>query len=130
MKIQNIKVLRGPNYWSNRRHKLIVMELDLEEMEGSPSNKMDEFSGRLERMIPSLYEHHCSEGHEGGFFHRVKEGTWMGHVAEHIALEIQTLAGMDCGFGKEQGVQEKKVFTTLYSPIRRRMQVFMRLKLQ
>ena len=99
MKILDIKILRGPNYWSNRRHKLIVMQLDLEEMEETPSDKVDGFSEQLEKMIPSLYEHRCSEGCEGGFFQRVKEGTWMGHIAEHIALEIQILAGMDCGFG-------------------------------
>jgi cyanophycin synthetase len=50
-----------------------------------------------------MHEHACSKGYPGGFFERVREGTWMGHVIEHIALAIQTLAGMDCGFGRTRG---------------------------
>jgi len=115
MKILDIKILRGPNYWSNRRHKLIVMQLDLEEMEETPSDKVDGFSEQLEKMIPSLYEHRCSEGCEGGFFQRVKEGTWMGHIAEHIALEIQILAGMDCGFGRTRGTGKTGVYNVVFT---------------
>lgn len=103
MKIKEIKILRGPNYWSIRRSKLIQMRLDLEEMEQRPTNKIEGFRGRLEQMFPSMYEHRCSVGTPGGFFARVEEGTWMGHVIEHIALEIQTLAGMLCGFGRTRG---------------------------
>ncbi len=65
-----------------------------------PTNKITGFRERLEKLLPSLYEHRCSVGKPGGFFERVDEGTWMGHVIEHIALEIQTLAGMDTGFGR------------------------------
>jgi cyanophycin synthetase len=103
MKIVEIKVLRGPNYWSVRRGKLIQMKLDLEEMEERPTNKVEGFRENLEKLLPSLYEHRCSEDKPGGFFERVDEGTWMGHVMEHIALEIQTLAGMDMGFGRTRG---------------------------
>ncbi|MEQ1678179.1 MAG: cyanophycin synthetase [Chitinophagaceae bacterium] len=100
MKILEIKVLKGPNYWSVRRTKLIQMKLDLEEKENMPTNKIPGFRERLEQLLPTLYEHRCSVGKPGGFFERVDEGTWMGHVIEHIALEIQTLAGMDTGFGR------------------------------
>ncbi len=100
MRILEIKVLKGPNYWSVRRNKLIQMKLDLEEKENMPTNKIPGFRERLEQLLPSLYEHRCSVGEPGGFFQRVDEGTWMGHVIEHIALEIQTLAGMDTGFGR------------------------------
>ena len=93
-------MLKGPNYWSVRRTKLIQMKLDLEEKENMPTNKITGFRERLEKLLPSLYEHRCSVGKPGGFFERVDEGTWMGHVIEHIALEIQTLAGMDTGFGR------------------------------
>lgn len=103
MKIVEIKILRGPNYWSVRRTKLIQMKLDLEEMEQRPTNKIDGFRERLESMFPSMIEHRCSVGSRGGFFQRVDEGTWMGHVIEHIALEMQTLAGMDTGFGRTRG---------------------------
>ncbi len=108
MKILEIKVLRGPNYWSVRRPKLIQVKLDLEEMEQRPTNTIPGFRERLEQLLPSLYEHRCSEGVPGGFFSRVDEGTWMGHVIEHIALEIQTLAGMDCGFGRTRGTGERE----------------------
>ncbi len=103
MKLTEIKVLRGPNYWSIRRNKLIQVKLDLEEMEEIPTNKIPGFKERLQTLIPSLYDHRCSEGVPGGFFTRVDEGTWMGHVMEHIALEMQTLAGMDTGFGRTRG---------------------------
>jgi len=118
MKILEIKILRGPNYWSVRRNKLIQMKLDLEEMEQKPTNEIPGFPERLEKLFPSMYEHRCSVGKPGGFFERVKEGTWMGHVIEHVALELQTLAGMDTGFGRTRGANEKEgvyyvVFTYL-----------------
>lgn len=107
MKILEINAMRGPNYWSVRRRKLIVLVLDLEEMEELPSNKIEGFSERLKAMFPTMYEHRCSIGTAGGFFQRMEEGTWMGHIIEHIALEIQTLAGMDTGFGRTRGYGEK-----------------------
>lgn len=117
MKIREINAMRGPNYWSVRRHKLIVMVLDLEEMEELPSNKIEGFSERLEKMFPTMYEHRCSVGAPGGFFQRVEEGTWMGHIIEHIALEIQTLADMDTGFGRTRGYGEKGVYNVVFSYI-------------
>ncbi len=107
MQILEIKVLRGPNYWSIRRPKLIQMKLDLEEMEQRPTNKIEGFRERIEQLLPTMIEHRCSEDFKGGFFKRVEEGTWMGHVIEHIALEIQTLAGMNCGFGRTRSTGEK-----------------------
>lgn len=108
MQILEIKVLRGPNYWSVRRPRLIQMKLDLEELEQRPTHTIPGFLERLQQLIPSLHEHRCSEGVAGGFFSRVKEGTWMGHVIEHVALEIMTLAGMDCGFGRTRGTGERE----------------------
>lgn len=108
MRILEIKVLKGPNYWSVRRTKLIQMKLDLEEKENMPTNKIPGFRERLEQLLPSLIEHRCSVGTPGGFFQRVDEGTWMGHVVEHIALEIQTLAGMDTGFGRTRTPEGEK----------------------
>lgn len=115
MKIREIKILRGPNYWSNYRKKLIVLKLDLEEMEELPSDKIDGFSERIENLFPTMIEHQCSKNYQGGFFERVKDGTWMGHVIEHIALEIQTLAGMDCGFGRTRGTGESGVYNVVFS---------------
>lgn len=115
MKIIEIKILRGPNFWSVRRGKLIQMKIDLEEMEQMPTNKIPGFKERLEKLMPSLYEHRCSEAVAGGFFMRVDEGTWMGHVIEHIALEIQTLAGMDTGFGRTRGTGEEGEYYVCFS---------------
>jgi cyanophycin synthetase len=115
MKIFEIKVLKGPNYWSVRRNKLIQMKLDLEEMEDKPTNKIDGFRQRLEKLFPSLYDHRCSEGEPGGFFKRVDEGTWLGHVIEHIALELQTISGMDTGFGRTRSAGEHGVYYVVFS---------------
>lgn len=115
MKIEDIKVLKGPNYWSVRRLKLIQMRLNLEDLEHRPTNKIDGFQHRLETMFPTMYEHRCSEGHAGGFFKRVTEGTWMGHVIEHIALELQTLAGMDCGFGRTRTTGAEGIYYVVFS---------------
>ena len=115
MKIVEIKVLKGPNYWSVRRPKLIQMRLDLEEMEQLPTNLVAGFRERLEKMFPTMMEHRCSVGTPGGFFERVEEGTWMGHVIEHIALELQTLAGMDTGFGRTRGTGKNGEYYVVFS---------------
>ncbi len=115
MKILDIKVMNGPNYWSVKRHKLIVMLLDLEDLEERPTNLIDGFLERLQALMPSMYEHRCSEGVAGGFFSRVKEGTWMGHVIEHIALELQTLAGMETGFGRTRESDKRGVYHVVFS---------------
>lgn len=115
MKIVDIKVLKGPNYWSIRRTNLIQMRLDLEEMEQRPTNAIQGFDERLEKMFPSMYEHRCSVGKPGGFFERVKEGTWMGHVIEHLALELQTQAGMDCGFGRTRGTGKEGEYFVVFN---------------
>jgi len=124
MKIIEIKTLRGPNYWSNYRKKLIVMKLDLETLEEQPTNLIEGFSERLEYMFPSMRKHRCSKDHAGGFFERVKEGTWMGHVIEHIALEIQSLAGMECGFGRTRGTGTKGMYNVVFSYMEEAVGVF------
>lgn len=115
MRIAEIKVLKGPNYWSVRRPKLVQMKLDLEEMEQKPTNTIPGFRQRLEKMFPTMIEHRCSVGERGGFFQRIEEGTWMGHVIEHIALEIQTLAGMDTGFGRTRGTGVEGEYYVVFS---------------
>lgn len=115
MKILKIQALRGPNIWSVQRKKLIQMRLDLEEMEQFPTNKIDGFKERIEAMFPTMIEHRCSEGVRGGFFMRIERGTWMGHVIEHIALEIQTLAGMETGFGRTRETKTPGVYNVVFS---------------
>ena len=115
MKILDTRALRGPNFWSNWRHHLIVMRVDLEEMEHYPSNTIHGFAERMEKLIPSLYEHRCSRGYEGGFLERIREGTWMGHIMEHVALEIQILAGMQTGFGRCRWDGEEGIYNVIFS---------------
>lgn len=124
MNIIDIRVMRGPNYWSIRRHKLIVMKLDLQEMEERPTNKVSGFNERLQKMFPSMIEHRCSEGTRGGFFKRVEEGTWMGHVVEHIALEIQTLAGMDMGFGRTRSTGEHGIYNVVFDYMEEKVGIY------
>jgi cyanophycin synthetase len=124
MKILKIQVLKGPNLWSIRRKKLIQMRLDLEEIEQFPTNKIDGFRERIEKLIPSLKDHRCSEGVEGGFFIRIDLGTWMGHVIEHIALEIQTLAGMETGFGRTRETKTSGVYNVVFSYTEENVGVF------
>jgi len=115
MKIDKIQALRGPNIWSVQRKKLIQMRLDLEEMEERPTNKIEGFRERIEATFPTMIEHRCSEGCRGGFFSRVDKGTWMGHIIEHIALEIQSLAGMETGFGRTRETKTPGVYNVVFS---------------
>ncbi len=124
MKILKVQALRGPNIWSIQRKKLIQMRLDLEEMEQYPTNKIDGFRERIEALLPSLETHRCSEGVPGGFFHRVEIGTWMGHVIEHIALEIQTLAGMETGYGRTRETKTPGVYNVVFSYVEESVGLF------
>ena len=124
MKIENIQVLRGPNIWSGSRKKLIQMRLDLQELEHKPTNKIDGFYERLKALIPSLQEHRCSPGVPGGFYQRIVAGTWMGHVIEHIALEIQTLAGMDTGYGRTRETKTVGVYNVVFTYLEEKVGIY------
>ncbi|MCL2932850.1 MAG: cyanophycin synthetase [Trichodesmium sp. MAG_R03] len=110
MKILKIQTLRGPNYWSIRRHKLVVMRLDLEDIYGKYTSDIPGFYQGLTEVLPSLVEHYCSPGFKGGFLSRLEKGTLMGHVVEHVALELQQLAGMPVAFGRTRETSTPGVF--------------------
>lgn len=114
MRILKTLTLRGPNYWSIRRPKLIVMRLDLEDLAEKPSNQIPGFYEGLQSVLPSLVEHFCSPGCRGGFLSRVKEGTMMGHIVEHVALELQELAGMPAGFGRTRETSTPGIYNVVY----------------
>lgn len=107
--------MRGPNYWSIYRQQLIVMKLDMEGSEDFPTNKIDGFPERLEALMPSLYEHRCHENKPGGFFERLRKGTGLDHVIEHVALELQSSAGMPCGFGRAYPTGKKGISNVIFS---------------
>ena len=117
MRIIKTQTLRGPNYWSVRRNKLIVIQLDLEELTEKTSNEIPGFYDGVVKVLPSLIEHHCSRGHRGGFLERIREGTLMGHIIEHIALELQELAGMPVGFGRTRETSTPGVFNVVFEYI-------------
>ena len=108
MKILDLKVMRGPNIWSNFRQRVIVMTLDLRELEHRPTHRIDGFADRIRALLPSLYSHRCSVGNKGGFFQRVEQGTWLGHVAEHAALALQQVVGHDIRRGKTRQVKGER----------------------
>ena len=114
MRILKTQTLRGPNYWSIRRHKLIQMRLDLEELAEKPSNEIPGFYDGLVKILPSLIEHYCSPGYRGGFLERLREGTYMGHIVEHVALELQELAGMPVGFGRTRESSDPGVYNVVF----------------
>lgn len=113
MKILDIRSYRGPNNWS--LNPVIKMKLNIEELEEKPSNKIDGFVDRLLALIPSLDVHRCSIGKPGGLILRMREGTWMGHITEHIALELQCLAGTEVGYGKTLGTGDYGIYNVIYS---------------
>jgi len=102
LKIVDTRVLRGPNMWS--RSPTVVMTVDLGVLEEFPSNTIPGFNEALIELIPTLEDHACSLGRRGGFIARLQEGTWLGHVSEHVALELQSLAGTETHVGKTRSV--------------------------
>ena len=98
LRILETRVLRGPNYWA--REPVIRLLVDLGVLEEYPSNMLPNFTDALVALMPTLEDHACSLGRRGGFITRLREGTWVGHIAEHVALEFQNLAGTDVRHGK------------------------------
>jgi cyanophycin synthetase len=100
--------LRGPNIWTYR--PVIEAWLDIGALEDFPSNTLPGLYERLLAWLPGLIEHRCGVGERGGFLERLKEGTWSGHILEHVVLELQNLAGMRTGFGKTRSTGEIGVY--------------------
>jgi cyanophycin synthetase len=113
LKIVETRVYRGPNYWSyDPTIKLVV---DLGVLEAFPTNKIPGFTDALLSMLPGVGLHSCSTGRSGGFTKRLRDGTWVGHVAEHVALQLQRDAGTEVGRGKTRGTGEPGRYHVVYS---------------
>jgi cyanophycin synthetase len=108
MQIRKILTLRGPNIWS--RYPVLEAWVDLQELKDSPSDKLPGFTDRLIAWLPTMIEHRCSVGERGGFFQRLRDGTYPAHILEHVAIELQTLAGTPVGFGKARETSEEGVY--------------------
>src|SRR5215204_1962706 len=108
MQIQNIRALRGPNVYSHR--PVMVMSLDLGILDQVESCHIKNFVDRLLALLPGLKEHHCSLGRPGGFVERLREGTYFGHVVEHVALELTSLTGIGSNHGKTREAGDPRVY--------------------
>jgi len=108
LKFLETRYLRGPNIWTYR--PVIEAVVDIGELEDYPSNTLPGFVDRLKAFLPSLIEHRCSYGERGGFLRRLEEGTWAGHILEHVTLELQNLAGMPGGFGKARETPVRGIY--------------------
>lgn len=115
MKIRSRNVFLGPNLYALFR--VIKLELDLGALEAWPTAKLgDGYIDSLLEALPGLQKHGCSYGEPGGFVRRMREdeGTWLGHVFEHVALELQNVAGADVTFGRTRSIDEPGVYTVVY----------------
>ena len=108
MQIRNVLSLVGPNIWAN--YPVLEAWVDLGPLDTKPSNTLPGFYDRLTAWLPSMIEHRCSEGVRGGFFSRLRDGTWMGHVLEHVTLELQSLAHLPVGYGRTRETSERGVY--------------------
>ncbi|QDZ27825.1 cyanophycin synthetase [Noviherbaspirillum sp. UKPF54] len=106
--IINVISLRGPNIWTYR--PVLEAWVDIGDLEDAPSNTIPGFYERLNAWLPGLIEHRCGIGERGGFLLRLKEGTWPGHILEHVTIELQNLAGMQTGFGKARQTSKRGVY--------------------
>ena len=112
IRLLRINYLRGPNMWTYR--PVLEVWLDLGELEDYPSHLLPGFNDRLTAALPALIEHHCGVGERGGFIERLRDGTWMGHVLEHIVIELLNLAGMPTGFGQTRSTSERGVYRMVF----------------
>jgi cyanophycin synthetase len=112
IKLLRINYLRGPNMWTYR--PVLEVWLDLGELEDWPTHLLDGFTDRITKAMPALIEHHCGVGERGGFLQRLVEGTWCGHVLEHIVIELLNLAGMPTGFGQTRSTSQRGVYRMVF----------------
>jgi cyanophycin synthetase len=112
LKILETQVFRGPNYWSY--DPCIRLLVDLGALEEWPSNTIPGFNERLLELLPGVGEHSCSVGRPGGFRERLLDGTWLGHVAEHIAIELQRESGAHVYRGKTRSTGEPGRYNVIY----------------
>jgi len=108
IELLRVTYLRGPNVWTYR--PVIEAWVDIGDLEDFPSNTIPGFPERLAAWLPSLATHRCSVGEPGGFLLRLQEGTWPAHIMEHVAIELQSLAGMQVGFGRARQTSQRSIY--------------------
>lgn len=103
MRILEKGVYRGPHLYSHT--PMVRLQVDLGALEAYPTDRLPGFTEALLALLPGLVNHGCSKRQTGGLVQRLVDGTWLGHVAEHVALELQRLAGHDVARGKTRSVK-------------------------
>src|ERR1700761_8538993 len=98
MEILKVLALRGPNIWAN--FPVLEAWVDLGPLNDTSSDEVPGFNDRLMAWLPTMIEHRCSEGVRGGFFERLRRGTYPAHIMEHMTLELMSLAGSNVGYGR------------------------------
>lgn len=107
MEFRKVLALRGPSIWAN--FPVLEAWVDLGDLD-RPCTEFPGFADRLISWLPTMIEHRCSVGQRGGFFQRLRTGTYLGHILEHVTLELQSLAGTEVGFGKARETSEAGVY--------------------
>lgn len=111
MEFRKVLALRGPNIWAN--YPVLEAWVDLGSLKDSPSNAIAGFNERLMSWLPTMIEHRCSIGERGGFFERLRRGTYLAHILEHTTLELMSLAGTPVGMGRARETSEEGVFKVI-----------------
>lgn len=109
--VRSLRVLRGPNLYAYMPVLHAVM--DIGHYDERPSNSFPGFVERLVEWLPTLHKHECSVGRPGGFIERLRRGTYLGHIVEHITLELQMRMGFDVAFGRARGTGEPGVYNVV-----------------
>jgi cyanophycin synthetase len=110
MEFRKVLALRGPSIWAN--FPVLEAWVDLGDLD-KPCTEFPGFADRLIAWMPTMIEHRCTPGVRGGFFQRLRTGTYLGHILEHVTLELQTLAGTEVGFGKARETTETGVYKVI-----------------
>ncbi len=121
LEILRTRVYRGPNVWSY--DQCVHLLVDLGELEQWPSDRIPGFVDRLMHVLPGVGDHSCSRGKRGGFLERLQEGTWLGHVAEHVALQLQAEAGHEIRRGKTRSADKPGQYNVIYGYLDERVGV-------
>lgn len=112
MRLIRTKALEGRNIHSHR--PVVEMVLELDDHTRRSTKEIPGFTQRLVEVLPQIKNHHCSLGRPGGFIERLKDGTLLGHVVEHVALELQSMAGMSCRYGKTRLVAPPSTYQVVF----------------
>ncbi|HEY4261107.1 MAG TPA: cyanophycin synthetase [Schlesneria sp.] len=112
MQIQKLLALRGPNIWS--RHPVLEAWVDLGPLKDTSSKDFPGFNDRLMAWLPTMIEHRCSEGERGGFFQRLRWGTYLAHTLEHTTLELESLSGTPVGYGRARETTTEGVYKVVF----------------